>query len=80
MICVPFQKELLLNFAMYLVKQNADITEAQELLTSELSHKSFSSCPLLRAYSGLFAYLLWKKSRIQLEKTDVEGEDIDQKK
>ena len=29
-ICVPFQKELLLNFALYLVQQNSDITEAQE--------------------------------------------------
>ena len=77
-ICVPFQKELLLDFAMYLVKQNADITEAQELLTSKLSHKSFSSCSLLRAYSGLFSYLSWKKSRIQLEKRDVEGEDIEE--
>lgn len=77
-ICVPFQKELLLDFAMYLVKQNGDITEAQELLTSKLSHKSFSSCPLLRAYSGLFAYLSWKKNRIQLEKRDIEGEDIEE--
>ena len=76
-ICVPFQKELLLNFAMYLVQQNSDITEAQELLTSKLSHKSFTSSILLRAYSGLFAYISWKKCRLQLEKKAVDGDDID---
>ena len=36
-ICIPYQKELLLDFAMYLVKHNSDITEAQELLTAKLS-------------------------------------------
>lgn len=35
-ICVPYQKELLLDFAMYLVKHNSDTTEAQELLTTKL--------------------------------------------
>ena len=75
-ICVPFQKEILLDLAMYLVKHNEDITEAQELLTSKLSQKSFQSSVLLRAYSGLFAYLSWKKCKIQFEKRDLDVEEL----
>jgi len=75
-VCIPFQKELLLDFVMYLVKQNSDITEAQELLNSKLSVKSFQSNILLRAYSGLFAYISWKKCRLQLEKRDLDTEDL----
>ena len=75
-ICIPYQKELLLDFAMYLVKHNSDITEAQELLTAKLSDKSFQSSVLLRGYSGLFAYLSWKKCKLQLEKRGLDVEDL----
>ena len=75
-ICVPFKSEMLLDLAMYLVKHNSDITEAQELLTSKLSQKSFLSSTLLRAYCGLFAYLSWKKCKLQFDKKDLEAEDL----
>lgn len=75
-ICVPFKKEILLDLTMYLVKHNSDITEAQELLTSKLSQKPFLSSTLLRAYSGLFAYLSWKKCKLQFDKKDLEAEDL----
>lgn len=75
-ICIPYQKELLLDFAMYLVKHNSDITEAQELLTAKLSDKSFQTSALLRAYCGLFAYLSWKKCKLQLEKRELDVEDL----
>ena len=75
-ICVPYQKELLLDFAMYQVKHNSDTTEAQELLTTKLSGKAFQSSVLLRAYSGLFGCLSWKKCKLQLEKRDLDVEDI----
>ena len=75
-ICVPFKTELLLDLAMYLVKDNSDITEAQELLTSKLSQESFLSSLILRAYSGLFAYLQWKKCKLQFDSRDLDGEDL----
>lgn len=75
-ICVPFKSEMLLDLAMYLVKHNSDITETQELLTSKLSQKSFLSSTLLRAYSGLFAYLSWKKCKLQFDRKDLEAEDL----
>ncbi|XP_078382190.1 LOW QUALITY PROTEIN: TATA box-binding protein-associated factor RNA polymerase I subunit A-like [Oculina patagonica] len=75
-ICVPFKTEMLLDLAMYLVKHNLDITEAQELLTSKLSQESFLSSPLLRAYSGLFAHLSWKKCKLHFDKKDLDGEEF----
>lgn len=74
-ICVPFKTELLLDFTMYLVKHNNDITEAQELLTSKLSQKPFVSSPILQAYAGLFAYLEWKKCKHQFDKRYLEADD-----
>ena len=56
-------------------KHNSDTTEAQELLTTKLSDKAFQSSVLLRAYSGLFGYLSWKKCKLQLEKKDLDVED-----
>jgi len=75
-ICVPFKSEILLDLTMYLVKHNSDITEAQELLTSKLSQKPFLSSTLLRAYNGLFAYLSWKKCKVQFDKKDLDAEDL----
>ena len=75
-ICVPFKSEILLDLTMYLVKHNSDITEAQELLTSKLSQKPFLSSTLLRAYSGLFAYLSWKKCKFQFDKQNSDAEDL----
>lgn len=74
-ICGPFRIELLLDYAMYLVQHNSDITEANELLTTKLSDKSLQSSVLLRAYTGLFAYLSWKKSKIQLDKKQLDNEE-----
>lgn len=74
-ICVPFKTELLLDLGMYLVKHNSDITEAQELLMSKLSQKSFLSSTLLRAYTGLLAYVSWKKCKLQFDKKDLDTED-----
>ena len=74
-ICVPFKTELLLDLAMYLVKHNNDITEAQELLTSKLSQKPFMSSPVLQAYAGLFAYIQWKKCKHKIDNRYLENDD-----
>lgn len=74
-ICVPFKAEMLLDLAMYVVKHNSDITEAQELLTSKISQKPFFSSTLLRGYAGLFAYLSWKKCKLHFEKRDLEDDN-----
>lgn len=75
-ICVPFKNELLLDLTLYLAKHNSDITESQELLTVKLSQEPFMSSNLLRAYSGLFAYISWKKCKLQLDKKNVDAEDL----
>ena len=75
-ICVPFQNEILLDLATYLVKHNSDITEAQELLTSKITEKTFVSSAILRAYTGLFAYILWKKCKLQCDKKELDVEDF----
>ena len=75
-ICVPFKSEILLDLTLYLVKHNSDITEAQELLTSKLAQKPFFASNLLRAYSGLFAYLSWKKCKLKFDKKDLDAEDL----
>ncbi|XP_029195702.2 uncharacterized protein LOC114961236 isoform X2 [Acropora millepora] len=74
-ICGPYRTELLLDYAMYLVQYNSDITEANELLTTKLSDKSLQSSVLLKAYAGLFAYLSWKKSKKQLDKKQLDNEE-----
>ncbi|KAK2551447.1 TATA box-binding protein-associated factor RNA polymerase I subunit A, partial [Acropora cervicornis] len=74
-ICGPYRTELLLDYAMYLVQHNSDITEANELLTTKLSDKSLQSSVLLKAYAGLFAYLSWKKSKKQLDKKQLDNEE-----
>ena len=74
-ICGPYRTELLLDYAMYLMQHNSDITEANELLTTKLSDKSLQSSVLLKAYAGLFAYLSWKKSKIQLDKKQLDNEE-----
>ena len=74
-ICVPFKTELLLDLAMYLVKHNNDITEAQELLTSKLSQKPFMSSPVVQAYAGLFAYIQWKKCKHSIDNRYLENDD-----
>ena len=75
-ICVPFKKEILLDLTLYLAKHNSDITESQELLTSKLSQEPFLSSNLLRAYSGLFAYLSWNKCKLQFDKKNLNAEDL----
>ena len=74
-ICGPYRTELLLDYAMYLVQYNSDITEANELLTTKLSDKSLQSSVLLKGYAGLFAYLSWKKSKKQLDKKQLDNEE-----
>ena len=54
------QEETLLNFALYLVSRQQDVTEGLELLKSKSSVQPFSQNFLHKAYIGLFEYNLWQ--------------------
>jgi len=60
MLCFKNQDEILIDFAMYLVQYNRNITEANELINSKSSKKSFGKNKLLQGYTGIFEYTLWK--------------------
>lgn len=58
--CHDNRQEILLNFALYLVLRQQDVTEALELLKSKASIHPFRHDVMHKAYIGLFEYLLWR--------------------
>ena len=75
-LCVPFREELLLDYAMYLIKHNSDITEACEMLAGKMHQPPFVTNHLLRAYLGLLEFLLWKKDKLRMEKRISEDQSL----
>ncbi|XP_031569735.1 TATA box-binding protein-associated factor RNA polymerase I subunit A-like, partial [Actinia tenebrosa] len=67
MICYPYKEEILLDFAMYLIQEQQEITEAHELIRGKCGNKPFSENRLLQAYLGLFEYVTWN-SKLTKEK------------
>ena len=53
MLCYPYQGEILLDFAMYLIQEKQEITEAYELIRGKCGNKPFNQNKLLQAYLGV---------------------------
>ncbi|KAK3713309.1 hypothetical protein QZH41_009032, partial [Actinostola sp. cb2023] len=85
MLCYPYQEEILLDFAMYLVKDHKNITEAFELMNGKSTKTPLNNNKLLQAYMGLFEYILWKTKDLKERRSrnsigvDMEGHDMELK-
>ena len=75
-MCRPYREEILLEFAFYLIKEKANITEAYELINSRFGQKPYSSNNLIARYLGLLEYLLWKSKKVKLSKTTCSPEFV----
>ena len=60
MLCEPYQGELVLDMAFYILQTDKDLIQSYELLTSKLNSRYCVKDPLVKAYVGLFEYCLWK--------------------
>lgn len=73
-ICGLYRIEFLLDYVMYFVQYNFDLTEVSELFTIKLFDKFLQLSVLLRVYVGFFVYLSWKKGKLQLDRRYLDDE------
>lgn len=74
LLCYPYQEEILLDFAMSLIQEKQEITEAYELIRGKCGNKPFNKNKLLQAYLGLFEYLTWNSKLTKERQSSFEQE------